>query len=69
VRDGGLFYQRIGGRGAPMQRVSRDAYTLDGGDARITFVRDAAGAVVEMLIDWNDGHKDRLKREPLPAQP
>ncbi|HVG29519.1 MAG TPA: S41 family peptidase [Pyrinomonadaceae bacterium] len=69
VRDGGLFYQRIGGRGAPMQRVSHDSYTLNGGDARITFVRDAAGAVVEMLIDWNDGHKDRLKREPLPAQP
>jgi hypothetical protein len=69
VRDGGLFYQRLGGRGAPMQRVAQDAYTLNGGDARITFVRDAAGAVVEMLIDWNDGHKDRLKREPLPAQP
>jgi hypothetical protein len=69
IRDGGLFYQRIGGRGAPMQHVSQDAYTLNGGDARITFVRDAAGAVAEMLIDWNDGHKDRLKREPLPAQP
>lgn len=69
IRDGGLFYQRIGGRGAPMQRVSPDVYTLNGGDARITFVRDAAGAVVEMLIDWNDGHKDRLRREPLPTQP
>lgn len=69
VRDGGLFYQRVGGRGAPMQHVSQDSYTLNGGDARITFVRDPAGAVVEMLIDWNDGHKDRLKREPLPAQP
>jgi N-terminal domain of Peptidase_S41 in eukaryotic IRBP/Domain of unknown function (DUF3471) len=65
VRDGGLYYQRIGGRGAVLRATGKDSFALNE-DARITFIRDAKGAVAEMSIDWVSHEDERLKREPLP---
>jgi len=64
VRDGGLYYQRIGGRGAVLRATGKDNFALNE-DARITFIRDPKGAVVEMSIDWVSHDDERLKREPL----
>ena len=63
VRDGALYYQRIGGRGAALRATGKDKFALNG-DAQITFVRDANGVVSEMLIDWVGRDKEQLKREP-----
>lgn len=65
VKDGGLYYQRIGGRGALLRATGKDKFALNA-DAQITFVRDGKGAVSEMLIEWVDRDKEQLKRE-LPA--
>ena len=64
VRDGGLHYQRIGGRGAMLRPLGKDSYALNE-DATIQFIRDAKGAVIEMAMDWKDLPDQRLKREPL----
>jgi ketosteroid isomerase-like protein len=64
VRDGGLYYQRIGGRGAVLRVTGKDSFALNE-DARIAFIRDPKGAVVEMSIDWVSHEDERLKREPL----
>ena len=64
VRDGGLHYQRTGGSGAMLQPTGKDSYALKE-DAKIKFIRDAKGVVIEMAIDWNDHPDERLKREPL----
>jgi uncharacterized protein (TIGR02246 family) len=64
VRDGGLHYQRTGGSGAMLRPTGQDSYALKE-DAKIKFIRDAKGVVVEMAIDWNDHPDERLKREPL----
>jgi uncharacterized protein (TIGR02246 family) len=64
VRDGGLHYQRTGGSGAMLRETGRDSYALKQ-DAKIQFVRDAKGVVIEMAIDWKDHPDERLKREPL----
>jgi len=76
VRDGGLYYQRIGGRGAALRAIAQDKFALNT-DAQITFVRDTKGIVTEMLIEWVERDKERLKRESpaagqsqsQPAQP
>ena len=39
VQDGGLYYQRIGGRGAALRATGKDKFALNT-DAQITFVRD-----------------------------
>jgi len=62
VRDGGLYYQRIGGRGATLRATGQDKFALNT-DAQITFVRDGKGVVSEMLIEWVDRDKEQLKRE------
>jgi hypothetical protein len=62
VKDGGLYYQRVGGRGAALRAVGHDKFALNT-DAQITFVRDAKGAVSEMVIEWVDRDKEQLKRE------
>lgn len=64
VRDGGLYYQRVGGRGAMLRATGKDSFALNK-DATITFIRDAKGAVVEMSIDWVSREDERVKREPL----
>ena len=64
VRDGGLHYQRTGGSGAMLRPTGQDSYALKE-DAKIKFIRDAKGVVIEMAIDWNDHPDERLKREPL----
>src|SRR5437016_794862 len=63
VKDGALYYQRIGGRGAALRATGKDKFALNG-DAQITFGRDANGIVSEMLIDWVARDKEQLKREP-----
>jgi len=65
VRDGGLYYQRIGGRGAALRATGKDKFALNN-DARITFARDGKGVVSDMLIEWVDRDKEQLKRELLP---
>jgi hypothetical protein len=62
VKNGGLYYQRIGGRGADLRAVGIDKFALNT-DAQITFVRDAKGVVSEMVIEWIDRDKELLKRE------
>jgi ketosteroid isomerase-like protein len=64
VRDGGLYYQRTGGRGAVLRATGKDSFALNE-DAKITFIRDPKGAVVEMSIDWVNHEDERLKRESL----
>lgn len=69
VRDGKLFYQRIGGRGVALRATGKDKFALNT-DAQITFVRDGKGVVSEMLIEWIDRDKEQLKREATTsAQP
>ena len=68
VRDGGLYYQRIGGRGAALRAIGKDKFALNT-DAQITFVRDAKNVVTEMTIDWVERDREQLKREPLAASP
>ena len=67
VKDGGLYYQRIGGRGAPIRALSQDKFALNT-DAEISFVRDAKGNVTEILIEWKDRPQERLSREPQKHQ-
>lgn len=64
VRESGLYYQRVGGRGAMLRATGKDSFALNE-DARITFIRDPKGAVVEMSIDWVNHEDERLKRESL----
>jgi ketosteroid isomerase-like protein len=69
VLDGGLHYQRIGGSGAMLRAIGKDKFALNR-DAQITFLRDARGVVNEMLIEWVERDKERLKREiPMSSQP
>jgi len=63
VKEGGLYYQRIGGRGTGLRATGKDKFALNT-DAQITFVRDAKGVVTEMIIEWVDRDKEQLKREP-----
>jgi predicted aspartyl protease len=63
VQDGQLYYQRIGGRGATLRPLAPDTYALNE-DARITFVRDAKGTVIEMHIEWRDRDPERISRVP-----
>jgi CubicO group peptidase (beta-lactamase class C family) len=62
VKDGGLYYQRVGGSGAALRATGKDKFALNS-DAQITFVRDANGAVAEMIIEWVDRDKEQLKRQ------
>ncbi len=66
VRDGGLYYQRIGGRGVALRAMGKDKFALNA-DAQITFIRDAKSVVSEMLIEWVDREKEQLKREVPPS--
>lgn len=68
VRDGSLYYQRIGGRGGPLRAIGKDKFDLNT-DAQITFVRDAQSVVTEMIIAWVDHEKEQLKREPPSVTP
>jgi CubicO group peptidase (beta-lactamase class C family) len=68
VQDGGLYYQRIGGRGGPLRATGKDKFALNV-DAQITFIRDAKSIVTEMLIEWADRDKEQLKREWVSASP
>lgn len=68
VRDGGLYYQRLGGRGAALRVIGKDKFALNT-DAQITFMRDASNTVTEMIIDWVERDREQLKREALHASP
>ena len=63
VQDGGLYYQRIGGRGGPLRAIEKDKFALNT-DAQITFTRDGNDVVTEMIIDWVERGREQLKREP-----
>ncbi len=64
ARDGGLYFQRVGGGGAVLRVTGKDSFALNE-DAKITFIRDAKGEVVEMAIDWVGQEDQKYKREPL----
>ena len=68
VRDGALYYQRIGGRGGALRQISKDKFAL-AEDATLTFKRDVKGVVVEVAIDWVTYPDELLKREPLTGGP
>ncbi len=68
VRDGGLYYQRIGGRGGVLRPIGKDKFAL-AEDAQLAFKRDANGVVVEVAIDWVSYPDELLKREPLTGGP
>ena len=68
VRDGRLYYQRIGGRGAALQPTGKDKFALNT-DAQITFVRDANSLVTEMIIEWVERDKEQLKKEASATTP
>jgi hypothetical protein len=68
VRDGGLYYQRIGGRGGVLRPIGKDKFALSE-DAQLTFKRDAKAAVVEVAIDWVSYPDELLTREPLTGGP
>jgi retinol-binding protein 3 len=68
VRDGGLYYQRIGGRGGVLRPTGKDKFAL-AEDAQLTFKRDAKGVVLEVAIDWVSYPDELLKREPLTGGP
>ena len=78
VKDGELYYQRLGGRGAVLRATAKDKFALNT-DAQISFLRNPSGVVTEMVIDWVERDKEQLKREaattinqlqlaPIPAQ-
>jgi CubicO group peptidase (beta-lactamase class C family) len=62
IKDGSLYYQRIGGSGAALRATAKDKFALNN-DAQITFVRDANGVVAEMIVEWVERDKEQLKRE------
>src|SRR4051812_16225392 len=68
VRDGALYYQRIGGRGGALRAIGKDKFAL-AEDATLVFKRDAKGVVVEVAIDWVAFPDELLKREPLTGGP
>ena len=68
VRESGLYYQRIGGRGAELRAIGKDKFALNT-DAQVTFVRDAKNVVTEMIIDWVERDREQLKREPISTTP
>jgi CubicO group peptidase (beta-lactamase class C family) len=65
VKDGGLYYQRIGGSGSTLRAIGKDKFALKN-DAQITFVRNVTGLVTEMIIEWIERDKEQLKREAGP---
>ena len=62
VKNGGLYYQRVGGSGAALRATGKDKFVLNT-DAQITFVRDANDVVTEMIIEWVDRDREKLKRQ------
>lgn len=62
VRDSGLYYQRIGGRGATLRPIGKDRFALNA-DALLTFNRNGDGAVTDLLIEWAERDKEQLTRE------
>ena len=63
IKDGVLYYQRIGGRGAALRAIAKDKFALKT-DASLTFVRAENGAVFKLIIDWTERDQEELKREP-----
>jgi len=62
VKNGGLYYQRVGGSGAALRATGKDKFVLNT-DAQITFVRDGHDVVTEMIIEWVDRDREKLKRQ------
>jgi hypothetical protein len=65
VKDGELYYQRLGGSGSTLRAIGKDKFALNN-DAQITFVRNVTGVVTEMIIEWVERDKEQLKREAGP---
>jgi D-alanyl-D-alanine-carboxypeptidase/D-alanyl-D-alanine-endopeptidase len=66
--SGGLVGQGTGQPAFMMKQVERDRFSVVGIAAEITFERDAAGAVVALVLHQNGG-TPRAPRGALPAQP
>ena len=62
IKDGALYYQRIGGSGAGLRAIGKDKFALNT-DASLTFVRAENGAVFKLIIDWTERDQEELKRE------
>ena len=68
IKDGALYYQRIGGRGAALRAIAKDKFALNT-DASLAFVRRENGAVFKVIIDWVDRDREELKREEPAGTP
>ena len=61
IRDGALYYQRIGAHGGVLKAIGRDQFDLNG-DIIVTFHRATDGTVESMLIRWKDGRTETVAR-------
>lgn len=61
IRDGVLYYQRIGAHGGPLKPLATDKFDLNG-DVVITFQRGRDGSVTSMRIEWKDGRSETAPR-------
>lgn len=68
VRDGNLYYQRIGGHGGTLKAIAHDQFDL-AGDVVVTFQRDNDGKVTSMRIQWKDGRSETAARVTTPPAP
>lgn len=62
VRDGALYFQRVGGHGGALNALAGDQFDLNG-DVVVTFIRGSDGKVTSMRIDWKDGKSETVARE------
>jgi uncharacterized protein (TIGR02246 family) len=62
MRDGALYYQRVGGHGGVLKPLKGEQFDLNG-DVVITFNRGSDGAVQSMRIDWKDGKSETVPRD------
>ena len=63
-RGADLFLQRTGGPALKMLRADKDEFTLDGiPQARVVFVRDESGSVVELQVLNRDGVWEKARKE------
>jgi retinol-binding protein 3 len=63
IRDGALYYQRIGGRGGALRRIDGDAFDLNG-EAVVRFLRGADGKVARLRLEWSGHPTEELPRTP-----
>ncbi|MBV8516080.1 MAG: hypothetical protein JO197_01640 [Acidobacteria bacterium] len=63
IREGALYYQRIGGSGGTLHPLGNDRFDL-GGEAVVTFFRDASGKVTRLRLEWPGHPVEEYDRAP-----